>query len=221
MRSALNGRLIDVLAEKHDCPLRRIVGEHRGFVAHDALEKARMKLVEVAAGNDEEIGAVAGFRQRRHHPAGRLKHSEIAILPFAQRMIDNAAALLSESHDGADAVDIRPKTAKDRQAARLDETRCCGDGLIQRNVVTIDLRIGLDEGPLEAGDRFHATVLQNLQTITGGSDFEIVAQDAAKRAGNVLIMVCAVPRLFGFQILLLMGPGSRDRRDSTKARGRR
>ena len=94
-----------------------------------------------------------------------------------------------------------PKTAEDRQTAFPDQFGGEGDRLVERNVLSVDLRIWLDERALETGNRLDATVLENLQPSCRRADFKVIAQDAAKRAGDVLKVICAVSRLFGFQIL--------------------
>ena len=118
-----------------------------------------MQFVDVAAGDDEEVGAVARLGERRHHPAGGLQHSEIAILGVAQRMVDDAAALFREGDDRADAFDVGCEAAEDRQAAFTDETGRGSYGFVQRHIFAVDLRSGFRERPFEAGNRFHAAVL--------------------------------------------------------------
>ncbi len=99
-----------------------------------------MKLVRVGTCDDEEVGAVARFRQRRHHPAARLQHAEVAVLALAQSVVDNAPAALGNRHDGAHAVDIGSEPAEDRQSTILNQPGGGGDRIGERNVLAIDLR---------------------------------------------------------------------------------
>lgn len=108
-----------------------------------------MKFVDVA-GDNEEIGAVARLGERRHHPAGGLQYLEIAVLGVAQRMVDDAAALLCEGHDRADAFDVGREATKDRQAAFTDETGRGCYGLVQRHIFSVDLRRRFRELSFEA-----------------------------------------------------------------------
>ena len=62
--------------------------EHRMRVGDDAVEEAAVQLVHVGADDEQEVGAVADLGQRRHDPAARLHHAEVAVLAFAQRVVE-------------------------------------------------------------------------------------------------------------------------------------
>ncbi len=70
------------------------------------------------ADDDEEIGAVTRFCQSRHDPAGGLQHAEVAILTFAQHMVDHAAGLVGQRHDGANSVHVRAEAARKAAGGR-------------------------------------------------------------------------------------------------------
>ena len=144
------GRGVEAFAEENDRALRRRVGEHRFFVGDDALEEARVQLVQVGADDDEQVGAVAGFGQRRHHPAAGLEHAEIAVLAFAQGVIDDAAGLFGRGHDGAHAFDVGAEAAENGKSRFADQLGGGGDGFGERRVLAGDLGLRPVNLPLEA-----------------------------------------------------------------------
>jgi hypothetical protein len=112
-------------------------------------------------------------------------------------VIDDTAATFCKCHDGTHAFDIGAKATEDRQPAFLNQLRSKRDRLGEGYVFAIDLRIWFFERAFETRNRFRTAVLQNLQFISGWPDFQVIACHAAKRAGNVFEMICAVSRLFG------------------------
>src|SRR4029079_12383593 len=112
---AFGARTVEALADEHHRALRRLDIEHRSRWGDDHLEKTWMERMDVAAGDDEEIAAVARLGERGHHPAGRLQHFEIAVLRLAERVIDDAARALGERDHCAHAFDIGGNPAIERE----------------------------------------------------------------------------------------------------------
>ena len=150
------------------------------------LEEARVQLVDVAAGDDEEIGAVARLGQGRGHPARRLQDLEVAVLRLAEGMIDDAARALGKRHHRAHALDVGGKPAIKGELGLADQLGRFLDGLGEIDILAFDLGARRRELALEAGDRLAIAILQNLQPLVGALDGEVVAQHPAKRAGDVL-----------------------------------
>ena len=108
----------------------------------DALEEAGVELMDVAAGDDDEVGAVARLGQGRHDPAGRLHNLEVAVLRLAQGVIDDAARALGERHHRAHAFDIGGEPAEQGQLGLANELGGFLDGLGEIDVLAADLRAG-------------------------------------------------------------------------------
>src|SRR4051812_17119183 len=118
-----------------------------------------MNFMDVAARDDEEVGAVARLGEGGRHPTRCLEHAKIPVLRFAKGVIDYTAAALGDRHDGAHAVDVGREPAEQRQAALVDELCRLTYGLGQGNISPVDLRLAFDEWAFEAGHRLRATVL--------------------------------------------------------------
>ena len=73
---------------------------------HDAIEEAAVQLVHVGADDEDKVGAVAHLGERGHDPAARLHDAEVAVLPLAERMIEDAAGTVGDGQDGAGARDV-------------------------------------------------------------------------------------------------------------------
>ena len=89
--------------------------EHRVRVGHDAVEEAAVQLVHVGADDEQEVGAIADLGERGHDPAARLHDAEVAVLAFAQRMIEHAAGTVGDRQNGAGAGDVAGHAAVERQ----------------------------------------------------------------------------------------------------------
>lgn len=146
----LDRRLVQPFAKKYHRPLRWIIRKHRRFIADDAFEETWIALIEVAPGDDEQVGTITSFRKRRRQPSARLHDPDIAIYECAQGVIDNATAAFGEGHDRAHAFDACCQSAKDRQTAFADQLGGCCDSFFERNVFAVELRARLDQRSLEA-----------------------------------------------------------------------
>ncbi len=112
---------VETFADEDDGALLGDAFEHRMRVGHDAIEEAAVQLVHVGADDDEEVGAVARLGERGHDPAARLHDVEVAVLAFAQRVIDDAAGAVGERQDGAGAGDVGGHAAVERQLGLANE----------------------------------------------------------------------------------------------------
>ena len=149
-----------------------------------------MDLVDVGADDDDEIGAVAGLRQRRHEPAARLQHAEVAVLALGQRVIDDAARAVGERHDGAHAFDVGREAAEERQAGGADELGGGRDSIGERDGLAVDVGlVGRRRAARSRRWREQQAFLLTLRPFSVGGDLEIVAENAAEGAGHVLVRV--------------------------------
>ena len=152
----------------------------------DPFKETRMQFVNVAAGNDEEVGAVADLADGRHHPAGGLHDLEISVLRLAESVIDDAARAFGERHHGTHAFDVGGKTAIHRQLCLADQLGSRVDRLGEIDILAFDLGARRREFPLEAGDRLAVAIIENLEPFVGALDRQVVGQRPAKRVGDVL-----------------------------------
>ena len=142
--------------------------------------------MNIAAGDDDEVGAVAGLGEGRCRPAGGLEDLEIPVLCFAQGVIDDAACALGKRHHRAHAFDIGGKAAKEGKLGFADQPRRFLDRLGERDILAVYGRVGRRQFPFEPRDRLATAVLDDLEARFAPFDDEVVAKRAAERVDHVL-----------------------------------
>jgi hypothetical protein len=145
-----------------------------------------MNSLDVATGDDDEIGAVARLGQGGHRPTRRLQNLQIPVERLARGMVDDTARALGKRQHRTHAANVGGKSAKQGKLGLADQLCCFRNRRRKIGIFAIHARVGPRQFTFETGDRFAGAVLDHLEAGFAPLNHEIVGKRAAERVDHVL-----------------------------------
>src|SRR5262249_30756386 len=161
-----------------------LIREQRLARRHAALVEARKLRRRIGTDDEQQVHMIADLTQRRGHPTAVLDDPQIAEEPLAAEMIDDSARALGELHHGAQACNVGGKPGEQRLTAVAQDIGSGGNGFIETRGARAKHRRGAGRSALEALAAHRAASLLNNDAVGGGGYAQVVAGEAAKRAGD-------------------------------------
>ena len=173
---------------EEDDPPRKPICEQAFGGRDKTLDEAREAVAPAVADEHDEVGAILHLRERGGDPAGLLQDVQVAVLRRGAAVIDDRAQPARECKRRAHAGDVGAETADERPACASEHRGCGVERRLRTGRLAAHARSSRSSGRTaercERGATPLARAVARRERGAVGLDGEVVAQQAAERAGR-------------------------------------